>query len=93
MKLVQRELGAAANAGGQVSLHVTPLELSAQVGLDVDDVKRVVAQLRETGYVRIQDERVEVSDLETLRELYALLSLKDQLRGTPGRDRTRGRNA
>jgi CRP/FNR family transcriptional regulator, cyclic AMP receptor protein len=93
MKLVQRELGAAASAGGQVSLQVSPLELSAQVGLDVDDVKRVVAQLRETGYVRIQDERVEVSDLETLRELYSLLSLKDQLRGTPGRDRSRGRNA
>jgi CRP/FNR family transcriptional regulator, cyclic AMP receptor protein len=93
MKLVQRELGAAASAGGHVSLQVSPLELSAQVGLDVDDVKRVVAQLRETGYVRIQDERVEVSDLETLRELYSLLSLKDQLRGTPGRDRARGRNA
>lgn len=93
MKFAQRELGAAASAGGRVSLQISPLELSAQVGLDVDDVKRVVAQLRETGYVRIQDERVELSDLETLRELYSLLSLKDQLRGTPGRDRARGRNA
>jgi len=50
-------------------------------------VKRVVSQLRETGYVRIQDERVELSSLETLRELYSLLSIKDQLRGSPERDR------
>jgi hypothetical protein len=49
----------------------------------------VVLQLRETGYLRINDERVEVSNLETLRELYALLTLKDQLRGTPQRDRVR----
>jgi CRP/FNR family transcriptional regulator, cyclic AMP receptor protein len=89
MKLAQRELEAGGKATGEVSLKVSPLELSAQVGLEVDAVKRVVAQLRETGYVRIQDERVEVSDLDALRELYALLSLKDQLRGSPQRDRAR----
>lgn len=89
-KLVQREL-ALGRGDGQISLQVSPLELSAQVGLDVDIVKRVVSQLREGGYVRIQNERVEVADLETLRELYALLSLKDQLRGTP--DRERGRSS
>ncbi|HEX5101748.1 MAG TPA: Crp/Fnr family transcriptional regulator [Polyangiaceae bacterium] len=87
-KLVQREL-ALGRGDGQISLQVSPLELSAQVGLDVDIVKRVVSQLREGGYVRIQNERVEVADLETLRELYALLSLKDQLRGTPDRERGR----
>jgi CRP/FNR family cyclic AMP-dependent transcriptional regulator len=87
-KLVQREL-ALGRGDGQISLQVSPLELSAQVGLDVDSVKRVVSQLREGGYVRIQNERVEVADLETLRELYALLSLKDQLRGTPDRERGR----
>jgi len=87
-KLVQREL---ALGGGdeQISLQISPLELAAQVGLDVEIVKRVVAQLREGGYVRIQNERVEVADLETLRELYALLSLKDQLRGSPERERVR----
>ncbi len=89
MKLAQREIETRAQVNGEVSLKVSPLELSAQVGLEVDAVKRVVSQLRETGYVRIRDERVEVSDLDTLRELYALLSLKDQLRGGPQRDRVR----
>lgn len=87
-KLVQREL-ALGGADEQISLQVSPLELAAQVGLDVEIVKRVVSQLREGGYVRIHNERVEVADLETLRELYALLSLKDQLRGSPERDRGR----
>lgn len=88
MKLAQRELEAG-RASEDLSLQVSPLELSAQVGLDVEAVKRVVAQLRETGYLRIENERVALSDMETLRELYSLLSLKDQLRGTPARDRGR----
>jgi CRP-like cAMP-binding protein len=89
MKLAQRELGGVVDQStGQVTLQISPLELSAQVGLDVEIVKRVVSQLRETGYVRIQDERVELSSLETLRELYSLLSIKDQLRGSPDRDRS-----
>jgi CRP/FNR family transcriptional regulator, cyclic AMP receptor protein len=88
MKLAQRELGVVDQSTGQVTLQISPLELSAQVGLDVEIVKRVVSQLRETGYVRIQDERVELSSLETLRELYSLLSIKDQLRGSPDRDRS-----
>jgi CRP/FNR family transcriptional regulator, cyclic AMP receptor protein len=88
MKLAQRELGGVDQSTGQVTLQISPLELSAQVGLDVEIVKRVVSQLRETGYVRIQDERVELSSLETLRELYSLLSIKDQLRGSPDRDRS-----
>jgi CRP/FNR family cyclic AMP-dependent transcriptional regulator len=87
MKLAQRELANPEQPGGQVTLQISPLELSAQVGLDVEVVKRVVSQLRETGYVRIQDERVELSSLETLRELYSLLNIKDQLRGSPERDR------
>jgi CRP-like cAMP-binding protein len=87
MKLAQRELANPDQSGAQVTLQISPLELSAQVGLDVDAVKRVVSQLRETGYVRIQDERVELSSLETLRELYSLLAIKDQLRGSPERDR------
>jgi CRP/FNR family transcriptional regulator, cyclic AMP receptor protein len=37
--------------------------------------------LRETGHVRIQDERVEVPNLDTLRDLYSLLGIKDQLKG------------
>jgi CRP-like cAMP-binding protein len=67
--------------GRAPAVEVTPLELSAQVGLDVDSVKRIVLGLREAGYVRIQDERVEIPDIEALREFYGLLGVKDQLRG------------
>jgi CRP-like cAMP-binding protein len=88
-KLVQREMGQESGTSADVSLQISPLELAAKVGLDVEIVKRVVSQLRESGYVRIQDERVEVTDLETMKELYSLLSLKDQLRGSPERDRGR----
>ncbi len=86
MKFAQQEQLAAHADGardvsGQISLTLSPLELSAQVGLDVDTVKRIVAQLRETGHIRIQDERVEVPNLDSLRDLYSLLGIKDQLRG------------
>ncbi|HEV8244486.1 MAG TPA: helix-turn-helix domain-containing protein, partial [Polyangiaceae bacterium] len=89
MKLAQQQVGAQERPDGQVVLRVSPLELSAHVGLDVDTVKRIVMQLRESGYVRIQDERVELPDLEHLRELYSLLGVKDQLRGSD-RERRRG---
>jgi CRP/FNR family transcriptional regulator, cyclic AMP receptor protein len=86
MKFAQQEQLAAQALGGrdalgQISLTLSPLELSAQVGLDVDTVKRIMAQLRETGHIRIQDERVEVPNLDSLRDLYSLLGIKDQLRG------------
>jgi hypothetical protein len=91
MKFAQQELLAGhAETAGQISLTLSPLELSAQVGLDVDTVKRIVAQLRETGHIRIQDERVEVPNLDSLRDLYSLLGIKDQLRGQ-GKDPSRGR--
>ncbi|MES1184252.1 MAG: Crp/Fnr family transcriptional regulator [Myxococcales bacterium] len=80
------------DSGGQISLTLSPLELSAQVGLDVDTVKRIVAQLRESGHIRIQDERVEVPNLDSLRDLYSLLGIKDQLRGqAQGAARARAR--
>ena len=74
---------------GQVALTLSPLELSALAGLDVHTVKRIVSQLRDRGYLRIQEERVELPDLDNLRELYNLLGVKDQLRG-PGRERGQG---
>jgi CRP-like cAMP-binding protein len=93
MKLAQQEqMAGHAESSGEISLTLSPLELSAQVGLDVDTVKRIVAQLRETGHLRIQDERVEVPNLDTLRDLYSLLGIKDQLRGQgkeAGRNRAR----
>jgi len=88
-KLAEQQLGAEQRPDGQVVLRVSPLELSAHVGLDVDTVKRIVMQLRESGYVRIQDERVELPDLDHLRELYSLLGVKEQLRGSE-RERPRG---
>jgi hypothetical protein len=84
--------GGRGDALGQISLTLSPLELSAQVGLDVDTVKRIVSQLREAGHIRIQDERVEVPNLDSLRDLYSLLGIKDQLRGqAQGVSRARAR--
>jgi len=92
MKLAQQEQAAQEGQdAGQISLTLSPLELSAQVGLDVDTVKRIVAQLRETGHIRIQDERVEVPSLDSLRDLYSLLGVKDQLRGQAQQSRARAR--
>lgn len=95
LKFAQQELALQTDEGhtsGQISLTLSPLELSAQVGLDVDTVKRIVAQLRETGHIRIQDERVEVPSVDSLRDLYSLLGIKDQLRGQgQGGPRTRAR--
>jgi CRP-like cAMP-binding protein len=88
-KLAQQEQ-ATAGADNQIFLTVSPLELSAQVGLDVDTVKRIVSQLREAGHVRIHDERIEVPSLDSLRELYGLLGIKEQLHGS-GREATRVR--
>jgi CRP/FNR family transcriptional regulator, cyclic AMP receptor protein len=89
MKLGQQQLAQDGRPNGQVALTLSPLELSAHAGLDVDTVKRIVAQLRDRGYVNIQEERVELPDLDNLRELYGLLGVKDQLRG-PTRERGKG---
>jgi CRP/FNR family transcriptional regulator, cyclic AMP receptor protein len=89
MKLGQQQLAQDGRPSGQVALTLSPLELSAHAGLDVDTVKRIVSQLRDRGYLRIQDERVELPDLDNLRELYGLLGVKDQLRG-PHRERGQG---
>ncbi|MCB9707788.1 MAG: Crp/Fnr family transcriptional regulator [Myxococcales bacterium] len=62
-------------------LDISPLELSSRVGLDVDAVKQVMAQLKERGYLRIQQERVMIQDIEALRRLYELLGVKEQVRG------------
>jgi CRP/FNR family cyclic AMP-dependent transcriptional regulator len=74
------------DGNGQLTLAVSPLELSTHVGLDVDSVKRIVLGLRESGYLQIRDERVEIKDLSALRELYGLLGVRDRLRGNARRD-------
>jgi CRP-like cAMP-binding protein len=69
--------------GGAV-FTISPMELSTRVGLDVDTVKRGVQQLRESQYIKVADERLEIPDVEALRRLYGLLGLKDEIRGEPG---------
>ncbi|MBI3205292.1 MAG: Crp/Fnr family transcriptional regulator [Myxococcales bacterium] len=64
-----------------VELAVSPLELSARVGLDVDTVKRIVQELRDRGYVQIVDETVALPDPGALQELYGLLGVRDQILG------------
>lgn len=81
VKLAQQALGTSGRTDGAVELAVTPMELSARAGLDVDTIKRIVQQLRERGYVRVVDERLELPDVETLRELYGLLGLRDEIVG------------
>ena len=68
------------------TIPITPMDLSSRVGLDIDTVKRTVQQLRDGEYVRIRDEKLEVPDVEALRKLYALLGVKDELRGAPPQD-------
>jgi CRP/FNR family cyclic AMP-dependent transcriptional regulator len=76
LKLAQQ----ARDNGASASFTVSPMELSTRVGLDVDTVKRAVQQLREGQYVRVNDERLEVPDIDAMRRLYGLLGVKDELR-------------
>lgn len=60
---------------------ISPMDLSTRVGLDVDTVRRTVQHLRDGDYLRIADEKLEVPDVDSLRKLYGLLGVKDELRG------------
>lgn len=75
LKLAQQ----ARDNGSDGSFTVSPMELSTRVGLDVDTVKRAVQQLREGQYVRVNEERLEVPDIDAMRRLYGLLGVKDEL--------------
>jgi CRP-like cAMP-binding protein len=81
LKIGQQSAGARPAAGGPIRLNVSPMELSARVALDVDTVKRTVQELRDGGYLRVVDEKIEIPDLDALRELYGLLGVKDQILG------------
>jgi CRP-like cAMP-binding protein len=83
LKLAERDR---ATASGPIALNVSPLELSAQVGLDVDTVRSNVSRLREAGYLSIIDERIEVPDVDALRELYGLLQVKGRISGADASD-------
>ncbi len=80
LKLARQALSGLGGTG-VIALTVSPIELAARVGLDVDTVKRNVQQLRQSEYVRVVDERVEIPDLEALEELVGLLGVRDQILG------------
>jgi CRP-like cAMP-binding protein len=82
LKLAQ-QTREAPSPSGSVSFSISPMELSTRVGLDVDTVKRGVQQLRESQYIRVADERLEIPDIEALRRLFGLLGVKDEIRGDP----------
>jgi CRP-like cAMP-binding protein len=71
----------AGRPAGGAEVTISPVELSARVGLDVEAVKRTVQRLRDRQYVRITGERIEIPDIEALRRLYSLLGTKDDLAG------------
>lgn len=88
LKLAQQSTGGAlASEGGSVELILSPMELSARVGLDLESVKRTVQQLRESGHLQIIGERIEIPNLESLRELSNLLTVRDQIVGMPRESR------
>ena len=66
---------------GAVLLQLSPMELSTRVGMDVETVKRGVQKLREGQYLRVAGERIEISDLESLKRLFLLLGLKEEIQG------------
>jgi CRP-like cAMP-binding protein len=80
-KVTSALLKLAGRASGAAELHISPVELSTRVGLDVEAVKTTVQRLRERQYVRITGERIEITDVDALRRLYALLGQKDELAG------------
>jgi CRP-like cAMP-binding protein len=66
--------------GGPIA--ISPMDLSARIGVDIDSVKRTVQQLRDGDYVNVSDERLEIPDVEALKKLYNLLGVKDEISGT-----------
>jgi len=61
-------------------LQLSPLELSTRTALDLDQVKAVVGQLRERGYLSVGDQTITIDDASALRQLHDLLALKEDVR-------------
>lgn len=70
----------AVEEGEQHPLPLSPLELSTRTGLDLDQVKAVVGQLRERGYLDTDDQTITIGDPSALRELRDLLLVKEDVR-------------
>lgn len=88
VRLAEGTLGDRRDAAGPIGLSLSPLELSARVGLDVETVRRHVRELRSGGYVRIENERVLVPDVGALRRLRELLEAKGEIAGGADPSRT-----
>jgi len=73
----------AGRTSGAAEVTISPVELSARVGLDVEAVKGSIQRLRDRQYVVIRGERIEIPDVEALRRLCTLLGTKDDLAGPP----------
>jgi CRP-like cAMP-binding protein len=74
--------GAASGSG--TGIIISPVELSTRIGLDVESVKTAVQRLRDRGYLRIAGEKIEIPDVEALRQLQTLFATKDGLAGGSG---------
>lgn len=89
-KIVSALLKAAQATGGAqtgvIKLNLSPMDLSSRVGLDVDTVRTGVKRLRDSQYLRLTGDKLELLDVEALRKLYGLLGTKDQIASDPGDD-------
>jgi CRP-like cAMP-binding protein len=65
-----------------ITLDVSPMELSARVGLDVETVRRTVQQFRQSDYVQIANEKVVIPRIDALFELESLLAVRGQIAGS-----------
>lgn len=86
LKLATGPTGVSSDAAVNVQANgaavtISPLELSMRVGLHVDVVKRTIQRLRDRQYLRVVGERIEIADVEALRQLYVLLGTRDELAG------------
>jgi CRP-like cAMP-binding protein len=77
---VLKSLLRAVDDGGDRLLELSPLELSTRTALALDQVKAVIAQLRDRGYLTVGDQTITIDHPSALRQLHALLALKEDVR-------------
>jgi CRP/FNR family cyclic AMP-dependent transcriptional regulator len=65
---------------GKTVLHISPIELSSRIGIDIDSVKKGILHFRKNKYVRIVEEKIEILDLEALKKVYNLIGMKEELK-------------
>jgi hypothetical protein len=61
-------------------LQLSPLELSIRTALDLEQVKTVIGQLQDRGYLSAGDQTISIRDPAALRHLHDLLALKEDVR-------------